>query len=102
MAQKLSVLSILLRTVMILKISGFATASKSEFTLRSWKRSFLDITLRAISDKSSKGMSATLSGMALDAERPQGCFTSIDVERWDKKIGQRQDTGVSLKEVEAF
>lgn len=89
MAQKFSVLSILLRTVILLKVSDVANASKSELTLRSWQRSFLDITLRIISDKSSKGMSSMLSGMALGAERPQGYFTSIDVEGWHKKIGPK-------------
>jgi hypothetical protein len=65
MVQNISVLSVLLlRTVILLKISGVANVSKSEFTLRSWQRSFLD-TLRVISNKSSRGRFIMLSGMAL-------------------------------------
>jgi len=44
------------------KSAGVANILKVEFTLRSWQRSFLDITLRAISDQSSKG-SFVKSGM---------------------------------------
>jgi hypothetical protein len=52
--------------VILLKISGVANVSKSEFTLRSWQRSSLDITLRVISDKSSKGRFVMWSGMTLN------------------------------------
>jgi hypothetical protein len=68
--QNLSALCLLLRTVILLKISGVANVSKSEFTLRSWQRSSLDITLRVISDKSSKGRFVVwcASGMTLEAK----------------------------------
>jgi hypothetical protein len=52
--------------VILLKISGVANVSKSEFTLRSWQRSSLDIILRVISDKSSKGRFVMWSGMTLN------------------------------------
>jgi hypothetical protein len=72
MVQNLSVLFALLQTVILLKISGVANVSKNKFTLRSWQRSFLDITLRVISDKSSGGKFRMLSGMALGAKIRQG------------------------------
>jgi hypothetical protein len=65
--QNPSALCLLLRTMILLKISGVANVSKSEFTLRSWQRSSLDITLRIISDKSSKGRFVMLGGMALNS-----------------------------------
>jgi hypothetical protein len=37
------------------KTAGVANILKVEFTLRSWQRSFLDVTLSVISDQSSKG-----------------------------------------------
>jgi hypothetical protein len=49
-----------------LEISGIANVSKREFTLRSRQRSFLDITLRVISNKSSKGRFVIWSGMTLN------------------------------------
>ena len=67
--KNLSALCLLLRTVILLKISGVANVSKSEFTLRSWQRSSLDITLRVISHKSSKGRCVMWSGMTLKARR---------------------------------
>ena len=63
-----SVLSILFRTVILLKISSVVNVSKSEFTLRkqrNWQRSFLDITLRVISDQSSIGRFMVMSGNSL-------------------------------------
>jgi hypothetical protein len=68
--QNLSALCLLLRTVILLKISGVANVSKSEFTLRSWQRPSLDMTLRVISDKSSKGRFVMwyASGMTLEAK----------------------------------
>jgi hypothetical protein len=71
--QNLSALCLLLRTVILLNIFGVANVTKSEFTLRSWQRSSLDITLRVISDKSSKGRfvmwcasGMTLAGVVID------------------------------------
>ena len=53
---------------MLLKISGVANVSKSEFTLRSWQRSSLDITLRVISHKSSTRKFVMWSGITLNTE----------------------------------
>jgi len=64
--QNLSALCLLLRMVILLKISGVANVSKREFTMHSWQRSSLDITLRVISNQSSKGRCVTWSGMVLN------------------------------------
>ena len=72
--QNLSALCLLLRTMILLKISGVANVSKSEFTLRNWQRSSLDITLRVISDKSSKGRFVVWSDMTLKARRDRDCY----------------------------
>ena len=53
---------------MLLNISGVANVSKSEFTLRSWQRSSLDITLRVISHKSSKGRFVMWTGITLNTD----------------------------------
>jgi hypothetical protein len=65
-AQNPSALFLLLPTVILLKISGVANVSKREFTPRNWQRSPLDITLRVISDKSSKGRFVMWGGMTLN------------------------------------
>jgi hypothetical protein len=90
MLQSISKLFILLRTVMLLKISGVASVSKSKFTLRSRQRSFLDITLRVISDRSSEGKFRMLSGMALGAKMRQEYFPGKDYERpmWSGRAGR--------------
>jgi hypothetical protein len=84
MVQNLSALSISLRTVILLKISGVANVSKSEFTLRNWKRSFLDITLRVISDQSSSGSLMVLSAMAPGAKMREGvtrAYQDLEAEK---------------------
>ena len=68
--QNLSTLCLLLRTTILLKILGVANVSKSEFTLRSWQRSSLDVTLRVISDKSSKGRIVIRGSMMLNTVIP--------------------------------
>lgn len=68
--QNLSTLCLLLRTTILLKILGVANVSKSEFTLRSWQRSSLDVTLRVISDKSSKGRIVIRGSMMLNTVVP--------------------------------
>ena len=52
--------------MILLKILGVANVSKREFTLRSWQRSSLDITLHVISNKSSKGRFVIWSGTILN------------------------------------
>jgi hypothetical protein len=52
--------------VILLKILGVANVSKREFTLRSWQRSSLDITLHVISNKSSKGRFVMWSSMMMN------------------------------------
>jgi hypothetical protein len=52
--------------VILLKISGVANVSKSEFTLRSRQRSSFNITLRVIFNKSSEGRFVMWGGMTLN------------------------------------
>ena len=47
----------------LLKTAGVANELKIEFTPRSWRRSFWDVTLRVIFDKSSIGSFVVLDDM---------------------------------------
>lgn len=55
--------------MILLKTVGVANVLKVEFTLRNWQRSSLDVTLRVISDKSSKGSLVILRDMTMQKMR---------------------------------